>query len=272
MKYLVLGSEGQIGRSLVAYLKQQGEEVVGLDKEQCDLRHYSPLLDSEIAKADFVYFLAFDVGGSLYLKKYEKTKTFIDNNVQMMEEVFKQLELHNKKFIFASSQMSNMSYSTYGVLKRLGECYTETLGGLSVKFWNVYGEEYDEDKTHVITDFLKSAKENKFIKMRTDGTEVRQFLYADDCSKCLYELSKKYNEVDREKSLDITSFNWTTIEEVAKIVCSLYPGSRYEKSESKDTVQRDRRNVPTEYILKFWKPETKLKEGIKKVAKEMKLL
>jgi len=45
--------------------------------------------------------------------------------------------------------MSNMSYSPYGVLKRVGELYTQTLNGLTVKFWNVYGVENDREKSHV---------------------------------------------------------------------------------------------------------------------------
>ena len=31
------------------------------------------------------------------------------------------LEEYKKPFVFASSQMSNMSYSPYGVMKRVGE-------------------------------------------------------------------------------------------------------------------------------------------------------
>ena len=42
--------------------------------------------------------------------------------------------------------MSNMSYSPYGVAKRVGELYTKALKGLIVKFWNVYGIENDMDK------------------------------------------------------------------------------------------------------------------------------
>ena len=62
---------------------------------------------------------------------------------------------YSKPFVFASSQMSNMSYSPYGVMKRVGELYTKSLNGLIVKFWNVYGIEKDMEKAHVITDFIR---------------------------------------------------------------------------------------------------------------------
>jgi hypothetical protein len=55
-----------------------------------------------------------------------------------MANVFGYLKKYNKRFVFASSQMSNMSYSPYGVLKNVGELYTKSLNGLIVKFWNVY--------------------------------------------------------------------------------------------------------------------------------------
>ena len=74
-----------------------------------------------------MYFLAFDVGGSHYLKKYQHTFQFIDNNTRLIANAFGLIEKYNKPFVFASSQMSNMSYSPYGVLKRVGELYTKSL-------------------------------------------------------------------------------------------------------------------------------------------------
>ena len=50
--------------------------------------------------------------------------------------------------------MSNMSFSSYGILKKIGENLTSSLGGLNVRFWNVYGYETDFEKSHVITDFI----------------------------------------------------------------------------------------------------------------------
>ena len=69
-----------------------------------------------------------------------------------------------------------MGYSPYGLLKRLGEVYTEILKGLTVKFWNVYGVENDREKSHVITDLIRKGFEEGQFEMMTDGTEERQFL------------------------------------------------------------------------------------------------
>ena len=116
-------------------------------------------------QADFVFFLAFDVGGSRYLKKYQHTFDFINNNTRLMANVFGLLEKYNKRFVFASSQMSNMSYSPYGVMKRVGELYTTSLKGLTVKFWNVYGIEKDMDKG-LMSSLTSSRKDLKRVILR----------------------------------------------------------------------------------------------------------
>jgi len=213
-------------------------------------------------------FLAFDVGGSRYLKKYQHTYDFIHNNALINAFTFEQLKKYNKPFIYTSSQMANMSYSPYGVCKSLGEVYTKSLDGLTVKFWNVYGPEKDLEKSHVVTDFILKAKEGK-ISMMTDGKELRQFLHAEDCSNALYILSQKYDEIDRDSNLHITSFEWNSIMEIAEIISEEIPCEIIPSNEI-DTVQLDKRNEPDPYILNFWKPEISLREGINKIIKEMK--
>ena len=77
--------------------------------------------------------------------------------------------------------MSNMSYSPYGVAKKMGELYTNSLGGKIVHFWNVYGIEKDMDKHTSSLISLRKGFETGDISMLTDGTEQREFLYAEDC-------------------------------------------------------------------------------------------
>ena len=273
MKHLVLGSEGQIGFELCRYLTKMKEDVTKIDivaNNEEDLRiPNNEKIISKIKDCDFVHFLAFDVGGSRYLNNYQHTQEFLSNNIRLMENTFNLLQKYDKPFIFASSQMSNMSHSPYGILKALGECYTKSLNGLFVKFWNVYGLERDLEKSHVITDFILKAINHKKIEMLTDGTELRQFLHSIDCSNCLLTLANKYNEIDRSQNLHVTSFEWNSIIEVAKIVSELYPDISIETSPSKDNVQLDTRNEPDKSVLKFWKPVINLKKGIELVNQEL---
>lgn len=269
MKYLILGSEGQIGGHLKDYIKSINEECISFDIVRAsseDLRIYkNELLIKAIDDCDFIFFLAFDVGGSEYMKKYQDTFDFISNNIKIMNSVFDAIRQSNKPFIFASSQMSNMLHSTYGILKSIGESYTRALNGVIVKFWNVYGYENDPEKTHVITDFIKMAKNENKILMKTDGQEERQFLYGDDCSECLVILSKIYEKIDRNKPLHITNFEWSKIIDIARIISSYFNNCIINPTKKKDNVQRNIKNQPDPYILGFWKPITSLNSGIKKV-------
>lgn len=186
-----------------------------------------------------------------------------------MDNTFEILKETKKPFIFISSQMSNMSHSPYGLLKSLGELYSKTLNGLVVKLWNTYGFEKDLKRSHVITDFIIKAIKNKKIDVLTNGSEKRQFLFADDCSECLSILAEKYNEIPREKNLHITSFKWNSVLEVANIVAKIHAGTKIETSNKKDSVQKNKINEPDPFILKFWTPNTSLQQGIEIVNKEM---
>ena len=278
MKVTILGSGGQIGAYLTEYLRKKDYEVLEFDitnGEHQDMTHIpNTYLRNAIMNSDFVFFLAFDVGGSHYLKKYQHTFKFIDNNTRLMANVFGYLEDYNKPFVFASSQMSNMSYSPYGVMKRVGELYTKSLGGLIVKFWNVYGIEKDMEKAHVITDFIRKGFETGVIDMMTDGTESREFLYAEDCCEGLEAVMGNYDRLTSDDELHITTGNSTTILEIAESIQKLFSNIGKEviirRSESVDEVQKDAKNVSDPYIQKFWRSTTSVKEGLTKVFYEMK--
>ena len=278
MRVTILGSSGQIGAYLTEYLRNKGHDVAEFDKSNASWQDMTTIpnsaLRSVISQSDFVFFLAFDVGGSHYLKKYQHTFKFIDNNARMLAGAFEYLNEYKTPFIFASSQMSNMSYSPYGVMKRVGELYTKSLNGMIVKFWNVYGIEKDMEKAHVITDFIVKGFETGNIDMMTDGTEEREFLYAEDCCEALETVMQEYTAFTSSDELHITSGISTSILEIARNIQSLFKEIGKEvdvsPSPSKDEVQKDARNVPDPYIKKWWEPKTSITDGIKKVFTEMK--
>jgi nucleoside-diphosphate-sugar epimerase len=279
MKIAVLGSSGQIGAYLTEYLRGKGHKVHEFDVvngEHQDMRTIpNPELYRVIKDSDFVFFLAFDVGGSRYLKKYQHTFQFIDNNARLMANAFGLLKKYNKRFIFASSQMSNMSYSPYGVLKNVGELYTKSLNGLIVKFWNVYGIEKDHEKSHVITDFIRKGFETGVIDMLTDGQEEREFLYAEDCCEALETIMENYDDFTSEDNLHITSFHSTKVIDIASMICGQFNlmgkyDVKVQPSTEKDSVQLDKRNRPDTYLMKWWTPKTTIEQGIAKVFEAMK--
>ena len=279
MKIAILGSSGQIGSYLTEYLRKKNHEVFEFDivnGEHQDMTHIpNAYLRNAIMGSDFVFFLSFDVGGSHYLKKYQHTFKFINNNARMMVNVFGLIEQYEKPFVFASSQMSSMSYSPYGVLKRVGELYTKSLNGLIVKFWNVYGIERDMEKAHVITDFIHKGFKTGDINMMTDGREEREFLYAEDCCEALETIMGCYDQFSSTDELHITTGVSTSILEIAQNIQSLFKSIGKEikisPSSSKDEVQKDARNIPDPYIRKWWTPKTTVVDGISKVFDEIKL-
>jgi nucleoside-diphosphate-sugar epimerase len=278
MKITVLGSSGQIGAYLTDYLRDKGHTVHEFDvvngPEEDMTIIPNLLLEERIADADFVFFLAFDVGGSRYLKKYQHTFQFINNNIRLMTNAFGYIQKYNKRFIFASSQMSNMSYSPYGVLKNVGELYTKSLNGLIVKFWNVYGIERDHDKSHAITDFIRKGFETGVIDMLTDGQEEREFLYAEDCCDALETIMENYTDFTSEDELHITSFHSTKIIDIATIIVGQFniigKQVKLQPSKEKDIVQMDKRNKADTYLTKWWIPKTSIDKGIAKVFESMK--
>lgn len=279
MKITILGSSGQIGAYLTEYLREKGYTVNEFDIVNGSHQDMTLIpnsnLDQVISDTDFVFFLAFDVGGSRYLKKYQHTFQFIDNNSRIMVNAFSLLKKYNKKFIFASSQMSNMNYSPYGVLKNVGELYTKSLNGLIVKFWNVYGIEKDYDKSHVITDFIRKGFETGTIDMLTNGQEEREFLYAEDCCEALELIMQNYDQFTSEDNLHITSFQSTKIIDIAHMVAGQFnligkTNIKIKVSDESDVVQQDKRNIADTFITKWWIPKTSIQNGIGKVFNHMK--
>ena len=273
-KILILGSAGQVGHHLLLYLRNKNYTVYEFDivnSKKEDLRvKNNNLLKRLVKNSDFIFFLAFDVGGSRYLKVYQDTYRFISNNMSIMENTFSLIEKFNKKFIFASSQMSNMGYSNYGVLKKIGENYTKVLKGITVKFWNVYGVEKDLSKSHVITDFILKGLKYKTVKMLTNGKEEREFLYAEDCCRGLELIMNNFSNIIKKTStIDLTSRKSSSILKIAKIVQQLL----YEKGKNiefipakiKDTVQLNKKNKSNNFLFKYWSPKFSLNQGIREV-------
>jgi nucleoside-diphosphate-sugar epimerase len=272
VKILVLGSSGQVGAYLCEYLKEDHDVItfdIAAHPDQ-DLRRFdNSLLENAVRDSDFVFFLAFDVGGSTYLRTYQNSFDFINNNVLIMTNVFSLLNRYGTKFLFASSQMSTMSHSTYGLLKAIGERYVQSLNGLTVHFWNVYGIEKEPEKFHVISDFVRMAIDTGAIKMKTTGEESREFLYGSDCAAGLETIMNNYDKFESKTPLHLTSFEQTTIFKVAQVVSEL-TGAMIIKGENHDDVQNGQVNIPNQKLLEYWTPKISLEQGISEVYHYMK--
>ena len=272
-KILILGSSGQIGSSLTRYLKSKNYEVEEFDLENeisQDLRiRENARLIQALQNCQFVFFLAFDVGGSHYLEKYQNTVPFMLNNLQIIANTIEQLEKTRTPFIYASSQMATMDFSTYGLLKAIGERASQSSNGRVVHFWNVFGLETQEEKFHVISDFIRMAMLEKKITMRTRGDEKRDFLYVDDCSEALEKVMLNFYLIDKVENLHIAKGEFTPIIDIAEFIGNEL-GASVQRGEIGDLVQKNHVNYPDPGIRKYWSPKVELHEGVRKVIHGMK--
>lgn len=211
-KNLVLGGSGLVGKGLCRYLESIGEEVINIDilnGEEQDLR----VMDlTPYSNVDFVWFLAWDVGGAKYLTEQKNLLNILRNNTILCEKVFKFLEDTGLPFLFATTQLADPN-NTYGITKILGEEWTKLLGGKTARFWNVYGWEIPSERSHVIPDLVVQAIEKKQINLMTSGEEERQFIHIDDCAYNLVRI-RESEQVD----VDLTNGEWIKIKDLAAVI------------------------------------------------------
>jgi nucleoside-diphosphate-sugar epimerase len=262
IKNLVLGSEGFIGKPFCSFLESKGEEVVHFDikrSKQEDLR--SAVLP--LKGIDRIYFLAWDVGGTKYLFKEDSLVGQIEWNTKILMNTMPQLEKSGVPFLFISSQFAEDYGTPYGATKRLGEIWTRLLpNGHYVRQWNVYGvtEEQDE-RSHVISDFIHQAVENSEIQMLSNGEEHRQFIHLEDSFRAYH---KVLSEKIKGGIYDVTSGEWIRIIDLAHLIADLTNAT---VKPGKKTVT-DHRMFPINSRLPGWEPAISFEEGLAQLVKE----
>jgi nucleoside-diphosphate-sugar epimerase len=259
MRVLVLGADGVIGSAFARHVEQQGHSVVRwdvtLDRDH-DLR-VPGSLHIILKEVDFVAFFAFDVGGSKYPTE---SAEYISNNMRILENTFSELKRSGVPFIHTTSQMSNMDHNPYGPLKRIAEFYTEYLGGVNIKVWNVYGPEHVSEKSHAIADFIHQARTTGVIQMCTTGEETRQFLHTADFAEAACHIMENYDEF-KGHMIDISNYEWVSIRSVADIIADVFR-ARVIPGTVESTFQTKVNEPRPDFIRSGWKPKISLKEGI----------
>ena len=172
--------------------------------------------------------VAWEVGGAKYLYRDDVQLRQLDWNLQLLLNVMPQLRESGTPFLFVSSQLAEEHDTVYGATKRLGEVWTHLLNGVRVRLWNVYGSYEDEnERSHVVADFVHQALTKRRIEMMTTGEEVRQFIHVDDVCRAFHLAMQR-----RLQGLyDVTSFEWVRVLDLAQIIGDLtgaevVPGSR----------------------------------------------
>jgi nucleoside-diphosphate-sugar epimerase len=261
---LVIGSEGFIGKPFCKFLEEKGEKVIRFDiqrsKNEDGRTHVFNFED-----IDNIYFLAWDVGGSKYLYKSDLQMNQLKWNLSLMTNMFEQLEKSKIPFVFASSQLVEEYDTVYGVTKKLGEVWTDLLGGVSVRIWNAYGfMEKMDVKSHVISDFIYQALQKKTITMMTNGEEWRQFTHIKDLSSAFHTAMHTKNP--RKSIYDASSYEWVRIIDIANIISDL-TGASVIPGKLKGHDPLPAQNMGR---LPGWLPQIELKDGIAEMVDQAK--
>lgn len=269
---LILGS-GLVGSELAhELLKRPCEFHVLLVRSRAhvDLRR-AGALDEFIAghNVDFVYFCAFDVGGS---KLLESTDTSVQtamlmSNTLLYQSVFKWLQDRGLPFLFFSSYRKHED-SVYGCLKALGEQWVRYIpNGRVARLWNTYGFEPVSVRSHVIVDWIHQCYTRGIVQAHTDGTEIRRFVHVLDAVALFISSMQRFAEIDF--AIDVAGSSWISLRDL---------GAALERvSSSFDrpcTVQwalkRAGSNITVDPVLSLplheaWAPRFSLEDGLAEV-------
>lgn len=260
---LVIGSDGFIGVPFCKYLEEQNEQVTRFDLKQgkkYDARTYQ----FDFKRIDRVYFLAWDVGGSKYLFNENNQLSQLKWNLDLLKNVLIQLEKHKKDFVFISSQFADDCDTVYGVTKKLGEVWTDLIGGKTVRVWNAYGVmEKNNVKSHVISDFVYQAVKKGKITMMTNGEEWRQFTHVRDLSRAFHMAMN--DKSSRKTIFDASSYEWVQVKDIAEIIAQFTKVKIvYGKSSGKNHKAFNMGRVPG------WLPQIRLRDGVYEMLQEIK--
>jgi UDP-glucuronate 4-epimerase len=206
-RILVTGCSGFIGKRLCEFLLDKNYQVVGIDKNDCDLKN----VNFSFIKQDLIYF--FDcpkVDHIIHLAAKAGVKDSINNpieyylnNIQSFENIINiSKKLNIKKLLFASSssiygdninqaEFENkfMPMSPYAITKCINEYQADTarknynLSIVSLRFFNVYGPNIRADMAGYI--FMEKILNNQPITIFGKNVK-RDFTYIDDVVNSIY--------------------------------------------------------------------------------------
>lgn len=224
MRYIVLGHTGFVGKNLTKYLSNEGHEVVGLSRAQCDLRDYAQLnIQMKAAgQVDAIFNCAANVGSVHYVTAY--AGDVISDNTYIALNLYKAI-LENCPSTTVVNLLSNCCYVdgtqiqeeetwlagevhpsvfSFGNFKRvlyyISKCYEMQydIKSVNLMFSGIYGpgDSTDPNKVHalngMIIRMLSAVKsgDDKFEIWGT-GKPIREWIYIDDVCNILLQSAQK---------------------------------------------------------------------------------
>lgn len=249
MKVVVTGHRGFIGSNLISVF----DSVIGIEKGYRKKELYNTL-------DNFNPDVVFHVGGCS--NTLETDINYILNlNYLNTKWISDWCFSNNKKIIYSSSASVYGTNGTpsnlYGWSKLLGEDYVLSRGGISLRYFNVYGpgEEHKEKMASMIYQNYKKSKVKLFPNKPT-----RDFIFIDDVVNANIHALKHYDKLSGNW-YEVGTGKSTSFEELFDIL-----KIKYEYLDEKDIPDGYQFNTKSDKNkwMKDWKPNYTLKKGIKK--------
>jgi len=229
LRYIVLGHTGFVGKNLIMYLTEKGNETIGLSTEQCDLREYTQLLEEfkKAGKVDAIFNCAANVGSVHYVTA--KAGDVISDNTYIALNLYKAV-LEQCPDTVVVNLLSNCCYVdgtqvqqeenwidgpvhhsvfSFGNFKRvlyyISKCYNMQFGinSINLMFSGIYGpgDSTDPNKVHALNGMIirmLESVENSDSEFEIWGTgkPVREWVYIDDVCKILLQSLEHKNIIE----------------------------------------------------------------------------
>jgi GDP-L-fucose synthase len=296
MTILVAGYTGLVGSAIFEHLKIKGEQVIGINSKDVDLRDRNATF-SIVAdlKPDLIIDAAAHVGGIGSNKQFPVD--FLSKNLQIQNNLMDSAhEVNVERFVFLGSSCIyprdcpqpikeeylltgplETSNSAYAVAKIAGieliKSYRKQFGRrwISLMPTNVYGlrDNFDLETSHVLPALI-----NRFVSARKSGASDvtlwgtgsprREFLHAKDLATAVLLAAEKY---DSDLHLNVGVGEDQTIKELAEIVKVIvgFEGAIAWDQSKPDGTPRKVLDV-TRMKSMGWAPSIPLKQGIRETV------
>ena len=300
MKILITGGAGFIGKYLVKYLLEKGENVSILDNFSNSDKKSTILFEKngvkifegditnfdDVSKAtkdqEIVIHLAAKISVLESIKNPAETFRINVNGTKNLLAICKNNNI--KKVIIASSaavygegdkkikvkeEKKKNPISPYGESKMKMEEEIEKnnssneMDYIILRFFNIYGIGQTSEYAGVITKFLEKIKKNQSLTITGDGTQIRDFVSISDVI-CSINNAIGYN---KSGIFNIASGNEITINELANLMIEL-SGKKLDiknMADKQGEIKYSQANILLAKQKLGYVSKINLKEGIKKL-------
>jgi len=269
--YIVTGSSGYIGSTLIDFLKDKNKPVIGIDKVEdkkhtnylYDLKRIYPVIPTyfECKNISIIHLAAYKD----LLESYKEPQKYYDNNINStLNSLLMANILGCKNFIFASTaavygddllgevfedRSPITGSSPYGKSKVICEkliteyCKNFGINSFNCRFFNPIGTYNGENidlSDSMMGNIFKSIRDKTIFEIygndyhTKDGTCIRDFIDIRDLIGALYHLSNYDNDIQINTTLNIGTGKELTIKDVCDSCKKILPEFKFKYGNSRE--------------------------------------